>query len=484
MPNRENRPSKFSAPTSSRSTARRGGSTNAGVKPIYDYQEGTADEGAPKLAGFEDTTPAWQRFLRGVAGIQGPDISGLNAQLALGRDQSERAFTQAKELEGIRSTADLTKLEKEFELRKGDKGFDHINNLSLEQEKAKLAIKKAVLDNDLKAQAAAEEHSRKLAEQQDQAINTVAVARGLTPAQVVQGASTWMQQATEDSNAKQEASKAAGMKSKVEQGIEASRLGAIGGIEGKSIPRSTALSSVTEPMLAAAVANDKNSRIVLQQNETGFGGGYGEKPTTVYTPGRPGTPSTIAGPGTPPVDPSVRTLKDPDAIRAEMESLKRAAASSRYPVSRYPVAAGQFWDAGNQGVVAGRVAPQTTTAVAPQESGGFISALGRAANSVLQPFGPIGQAGYSTVRGLGDLIYRDPEGSPEREAKLQNDAKMYNMFQKWRNSKVTDLFDGQPAVPQNSTAVRQQPKRQLLPEEELQPDGTVFNKSTGYRYSL
>jgi len=82
------------------------------------------------------------------------------------------------------------------------------------------------------------------------------------------------------------------------------------------------------------------------------------------------------------------------------------------------------------------------------------------------------------------LIYRDPEGSPEREAKLQNDAKMYNMFQKWRNSKVTDLFDGQPAVPQNSTAVRQQPKRQLLPEEELQPDGTVFNKSTGYRYSL
>ncbi len=261
-------------------------------------------------------------------------------------------------------------------------------------------------------------------------------------------------------------------------------MSAIGGSEGTKIPRKTALSSVTETMLKPEVENKAKSLKVLQKDETGFGGGYGEHPTTVYTPGRPGTPSTIAGPGTPTVDPSVRTLKDPNAIRAEMESLKRAAASSRYPVSRYPVAAGQFWDADNQGVVAGRVAPQTTTAVAPQESGGFISALGRAANSVLQPFGPIGQAGYSTVRGLGDLIYRDPEGSPEREAKLQNDAKMYNMFQKWRNSKVTDLFDGQPAVPQNSTAVRQQPKRQLLPEEELQPDGTVFNKSTGYRYSL
>jgi hypothetical protein len=141
--------------------------------------------------------------------------------------------------------------------------------------------------------------------------------------------------------------------------------------------------------------------------------------------------------------PPVSVDNQTERIRAELNAARGKS------VSRNPVAAGQFYDVGNQGVVRGgqsqpaapRVAPVTT---AVPQAGGFVPAIGRAANSALQPFGSIGQAGYSTIRGLGDLIYKDPEGSPEREAKLQDDAKMYEMFQKWRNSKVTDVFGGQP----------------------------------------
>ncbi len=178
---RDNRPSKFAAPTSSRSTARRGGSTSAGLKPVYDFQEGTANEGAPVLVGFEDTTPTWQRFLRGVAGIEGPDVGGLNAQLALGREQSDRTFTQAKELEGIRSTADLTKVREESKLRREEKDLDSINAIKLAQEKARLDLRKAVLDNDLKAKDDAEAHLRSLVADEAKTVNTILQQAGVLP---------------------------------------------------------------------------------------------------------------------------------------------------------------------------------------------------------------------------------------------------------------------------------------------------------------
>lgn len=420
-----------------------------------------------QLTGFEDTRGGIRKFLDTLSG-RPSTANQLNAQLALGRDQSDRAFTQAKELEGIRSTADLTKMQKEFELRKQEKQFDQINRLSFEQEQAKLAIKKAILDSDLKAQAAAEDHLRKLAEQQDQAINAVAVARGLTPAQVLQGASTWMQQATEDSVAKQEASKAAAAGSRVTQGVSQSQLDAIGGVKGSKIPRKTALSSVTEPMLASGVKNKKDSLIVLNERETGFVGGYGEHPTTVYTPGRPGTPGALGKPGTPPVDPNVRTLKDPDAIRAEMESLKRAAASSRYPVSSNPVAAGQFWDEGNQGVVAGRAAPQTTTAApqtttaaAPQATG-LIPSFKRL-GSLIPSLQEVSLAGEYAVRAGEDFLETPAIGSPEASERARKralrDQELYRHFNEPRiqpqPSPIPVTQPAGPVAPQRTTSNNQ-----------------------------
>lgn len=461
MANRENRPSKFAAPTSSRSTARRGGSTSAGLKPVYDYQEGTANEGSPVLVGFEDTTPSWQRFLRGVAGIEGPDVGGLNAQLALGREQSDRTFTQAKELEGIRSTADLTKVREESKLRREEKDLDSINAIKLAQEKARLDLRKAVLDNDLKAKDDAENHLRSLAADEAKTINTILQQAGVLPEHREQAAPILLEKAKAKAQSDIEASKAASVDSRVKQGVSQSQLDAIGGPEGTKIPRTTAMSSVTSPMLAPEVKNKKDSLTVLNEGETGFSGGFGNYPTTVYSPAQRGKPGVLGQPGTPPVDPSVRTMKDPDAIRAELDALRSAAASSRYPVSSNPAAAGQFWDAGNQGVVAGRVAPQTTTAVAPQATG-LIPSFKRLGN-LIPSLQEVSLAGEYAVRAGEDFLETPAIGSPEAAARARKralrDQELYRHFNEPRiqpqASPIPVTQPATPVAPQRTTSNNQ-----------------------------
>lgn len=81
-----NRPSKYSnGPTTAHRQS--GGQAKGDVQPVYGYNEGTANEGEPTLLRFEDRTPAWKRFLIGFSGGSLPDVSGMNNQIALMREQ-------------------------------------------------------------------------------------------------------------------------------------------------------------------------------------------------------------------------------------------------------------------------------------------------------------------------------------------------------------------------------------------------------------
>lgn len=101
---RETRPSKFSSPRSS--TATRAPRSSGGMRAVYDFQEGTANEGSPVLTGFEDARPGWVRFLAGLGGVQGPDVSGMNAQLALAREGT----TAQREMQTEKLRAELEQM--------------------------------------------------------------------------------------------------------------------------------------------------------------------------------------------------------------------------------------------------------------------------------------------------------------------------------------------------------------------------------------
>lgn len=89
-----------------------------GLRPVHTYNEGTPNEGSPTLVGFEDARPGWVRFLAGLGGVQGPDVSGMNAQLALAREGT----TAQREMQTEKLRAELE------QMREGAK-----HNLALEE---------------------------------------------------------------------------------------------------------------------------------------------------------------------------------------------------------------------------------------------------------------------------------------------------------------------------------------------------------------
>lgn len=116
---RETRPSKFSSPRSS--TATRAPRSSGEIRAVYDFQEGTANEGSPVLTGFEDARPGWVRFLTGLGGVQGPDVSGMNAQLALAREGT----TAQREMQTEKLRAELEQMR---ERAKHDLALEDIRN--------------------------------------------------------------------------------------------------------------------------------------------------------------------------------------------------------------------------------------------------------------------------------------------------------------------------------------------------------------------
>jgi len=76
------------------------------MRAVYDFQEGTANEGSPVLTGFEDARPGWVRFLAGLGGVQGPDVAGMNAQLAMAREGT----TAQREMQTDRLRAELEQM--------------------------------------------------------------------------------------------------------------------------------------------------------------------------------------------------------------------------------------------------------------------------------------------------------------------------------------------------------------------------------------
>lgn len=104
------RPSKFYAP---RTTADSGGGGSASVTPVYrdrapqSYDEATGAAAARELVGFQDNRPTFLRVLQGLGGIQGPDITGMNAQLAM----QDRATTAQRALEELRNEMEVKRIE-------------------------------------------------------------------------------------------------------------------------------------------------------------------------------------------------------------------------------------------------------------------------------------------------------------------------------------------------------------------------------------
>lgn len=97
MPSRDKRPSKYSQPSTA-SRADSGGESSGAVRaikrtvPPNDPSGGSGaialGEPREELVGFEDARPGWARFLAGLGGVQGPDIAGLNAQVAINQQRT------------------------------------------------------------------------------------------------------------------------------------------------------------------------------------------------------------------------------------------------------------------------------------------------------------------------------------------------------------------------------------------------------------
>jgi len=117
---RDKRPSKFSTASVAPQISGGGGSSGA-VRAKYDFQEGTPNEGSPTLVGFEDARPGWVRFLAGLGGVQGPDVSGMNAQLALAREGT----TAQREMQTEKLRAELEQMR---ERAKHDLALEEIRN--------------------------------------------------------------------------------------------------------------------------------------------------------------------------------------------------------------------------------------------------------------------------------------------------------------------------------------------------------------------
>lgn len=339
---RETRPSKFSSPRSS--TATRAPRSSNGVRAVYDFQEGSTNEGSPVLAGFEDARPGWVRFLAGLGGVQGPDVAGMNAQLAMAREGT----TAQREMQTDKLRAELEQLREraatEKALLEARLGGERTNALAVAAAQAKGRIreqrvigkegritqnKKALLDREqeiLKANMAA-------AAEKSKAIYAHLLKLGVDPesAEGRQLADSLVKQTL-----KNDLSTAVALE-RDPQAIEARRLRTIGA---DLKPYGEAQRLFQTP--------------VSEDAAVGFFGpaGTGMPSGMLFGP-RKGTPASLNAPGTPPTPARFEATPDMAAIRAGSTAL--------------PVGRGRAFEDLNMRFVGGEqsaVQPKAPTAVA------------------------------------------------------------------------------------------------------------------------